>query len=159
MSLSADKVAMSKALGAAFLSHQVEQLERSVAEANWRGNRNNNSNGPGSRHTTTYTSSMNNRGGRGKHDSRPPRPKETRRSRDENALTDHGHTTDRPREKEKQADVVVADASLLIYGLSYLKKWSNPERDEVVIVPLEGVSSFVGGMLLSVGSNRVSSQL
>lgn len=43
--------------------------------------------------------------------------------------------------KEKDADVVVLDASVLINGLWQVKKWCREGRDEIVVVPLEGVSS------------------
>ena len=39
---------------------------------------------------------------------------------------------------EKDADVVVVDASVLVHALPQVKKWCRDGRKEVVIVPLEG---------------------
>lgn len=111
---------MSRALGAAFLSHQVEQLERSVTEKDQARNRSapNGNNRP-----------------RPRADSRSKRPRETRRSREDNSF-------EKPRSdrKDMDADVIVTDASILVYGLSHLKKWSRDGREKIVVVPLEGVS-------------------
>lgn len=40
---------------------------------------------------------------------------------------------------EKDADVVVVDASVLVHALSQLKKWCKDGRPEVILIPLEGV--------------------
>jgi hypothetical protein len=40
--------------------------------------------------------------------------------------------------KDKDADVVVVDASVLVHALHHVKKWCREGRDEVVIIPLEG---------------------
>lgn len=42
------------------------------------------------------------------------------------------------QKKEKDADVVVLDASVLINGLWQVKKWCRDGRDEIIIIPLEG---------------------
>ena len=42
---------------------------------------------------------------------------------------------------QKDADVVIVDASVLVHGLYHLKKWCRDGREEVVIVPLEGKSA------------------
>ena len=39
----------------------------------------------------------------------------------------------------KDADVVVVDASVLVHGIEHLKRWCRNGREEIVIVPLEGV--------------------
>lgn len=44
-------------------------------------------------------------------------------------------------EDEKDADVVVVDASVLVHALHQVKKWCRDGRAEVVIVPLEGTFS------------------
>lgn len=40
--------------------------------------------------------------------------------------------------KEKDADVIVVDASVLVNALGQLKKWCRDGQEEIVIVPLEG---------------------
>jgi len=118
-----DKLSMSRALGAAFLSHQVEQLERSVSEKDQARNR----------------QSFGGRG-RPRADSRSKRYKETRRSREENTAV----IPDKPRNdrKEVDADVLITDASILIYGLSHLKRWSRDGREKIVVVPLEALNTL-----------------
>ncbi|KAF9026603.1 hypothetical protein BDZ89DRAFT_1067431 [Hymenopellis radicata] len=100
---------MSKALGAAFLNHQVEQLEKSVGGndgGNWRG-----------------------RGGG------PPKPNAPRRTMEPKK--------EKPQEKqEKEADIIVADASVLVHGLEHIRKWCQRGRDEIVIVPLEALNTL-----------------
>ena len=46
------------------------------------------------------------------------------------------------REREKDADVVVVDASVLVHALYQVKKWCRDGREEVIIIPLEGKRSF-----------------
>lgn len=41
-------------------------------------------------------------------------------------------------QRDKDADVVVVDASVLIHALYQVKKWCRDGREEIVIVPLEG---------------------
>ena len=41
-------------------------------------------------------------------------------------------------QKEKDADVIVLDASVLVHALPQVKKWCRDGREEIVIVPLEG---------------------
>ena len=123
--LSANKLAMSKPLGAAFLNHQVEQLEKTVSAKEHRGWRDRKFNGP---------QAPNNR--------RPAPgagggPKVARRG-------DEVSGPDERRKREgtaadKDADIVVVDASVLVHGISQVKKWCREGRPEVVIVPLEGV--------------------
>ncbi|KAF9022827.1 hypothetical protein BDZ89DRAFT_1137121 [Hymenopellis radicata] len=76
---------MSKALGAAFLRYQVEQLEKSVSPS-------------------------------------PPRKPSRRAS--------------------SPADIIVVDASLLIYGLHHVERWSKPDRQETVVIPLEALTTL-----------------
>ena len=42
-------------------------------------------------------------------------------------------------DKDKDADVVVVDASVLVHALHQVKRWCRDGREEVVIVPLEGM--------------------
>lgn len=132
---------MSRALGAAFLSHQVEQLEKSVthgpASGNWR-------------------------------DRRQPQAESNRRNVTNHTLKQRAPSSNRPVKKpiaepipekeysvvkaqkprksseesrgDKDADIVVVDASVLVHALHQVKKWCRDGRDEIVIVPLEGKS-------------------
>jgi hypothetical protein len=120
----ANKAALSRALGAAFLSHQVEQLEKSVGNAsgNWRDRR----------FQIHHQAGLRDPG----YHARGPTHTSPKRS---NTLTANTGTTDQKEHKDKVADVIVVDASVLVHALNQLKLWSRPERKEVVIVPLEGV--------------------
>ena len=128
-------MAMSRALGAAFLNHQVQQLEKSVqgaASHNWRDRK----------------AADGQRG--------PPRGG-TRRGatpqmRSANAhanaeARDVGREADRTRDSrrksedsrdDKVADIIVVDASVLVHALGHLKSWCRDGRDEIIIIPLEG---------------------
>ena len=50
--------------------------------------------------------------------------------------------TERENGREKDADVVIVDASVLVHALPQVKKWCRDGREEVVIVPLEGKLPF-----------------
>ncbi|KIY71325.1 hypothetical protein CYLTODRAFT_419012 [Cylindrobasidium torrendii FP15055 ss-10] len=109
-----NKIAMSKALGAAFLNHQVEQLEKSVVtrqpqrrrEAPKTPERQNDRKSP------TVRSSLN------------PSPRQNR------VMT------------KKDADIVVVDASVLVHALEQMRKWCCNGREEIVIVPLEVLNTL-----------------
>lgn len=127
------QIAMSRALGAAFLNHQVEQLEKTVngpASGNWRD-----------RKTTTnsHTPGANRRGAQTNSATRGPAPQ---RKKGAGEVVGARKSVDEDR-KDKDADVVVVDASVLIYALYQVKKWCRDGRQEILIVPLEGVSSYV----------------
>jgi hypothetical protein len=137
----ANKLAMSKALGAAFLNHQVEQLEKSVngnRQDNWRDRR---YRGPPPERTGNNNRKALNTGGQPNAAQRVPRPKSGVADR-----VDYTNVEDREKPKrqdgqEKDADVVVVDASVLIHALPQVKKWCRDGRQEIVIVPLEGATS------------------
>jgi hypothetical protein len=132
--LTANKLAMSKALGAAFLNHQVEQLEKTVSakdNGGWRDRKFSPS------HTTTeYPRGPNYarrtpQGGAG--------PKLAKRGGERGEV--HGTEDRRRREgtvEEKDADIVVVDASVLVHAISQMKKWCRDGRQEIIIIPLEG---------------------
>ncbi|KAI0357192.1 hypothetical protein OH77DRAFT_1399864 [Trametes cingulata] len=131
-----NKLAMSRALGAAFLNHQVEQLEKSVhTGGNWRGRR----------------SPEAWRGVESKRSFSGPGAKIARRRNDdggeEKTKTEAQKTEREGRRSEdgkgqKDADIVVVDASVLVHGLYHLKKWCREGREEVVIVPLEALNTL-----------------
>lgn len=129
------KLAMSRALGAAFLNHKVEQLEKSVhTGSNWRERR---------------TPDNWRGGGETKRNFVGPRiikkrsdevSEETARQPDAQRGEKHGDRRSEDGRGHKDADVVVVDASVLIHGLYHLKKWCREGREEIIIVPLEGAS-------------------
>lgn len=127
---------MSRALGAAFLNHQVEQLEKTIsnngpASGNWRDRRqvHEHTYSPGSPGATATK--------------RGPNPVAQRKKGGETPVdrTTNVSLTARKRsgeEERKDADVVVVDASVLVNALYQVKKWCRDGREEIVIVPLEG---------------------
>ena len=141
--LAPGKLAMSKALGAAFLSHQVEQLEKSVSGSgpgNWRERRT--QGGEGRRTPSGGPRVVKKRSDEGQKEwARLPEGQRADRLEREDVgrgYRDRDREKEREREKEKDADVVVVDASVLVHGLYHLKRWCRDGREEVVIVPLEG---------------------
>ncbi|KAH8977605.1 hypothetical protein EDB86DRAFT_2837598 [Lactarius hatsudake] len=154
MSCQANKLAMSRALGAAFLTHQVEQLEKSVSAPP----RNNNNYNPS--HNTNWRERQRSH----------PQPTDSRRGQlpvggikfttITNPATNQPYQRDQkerpmtvgagPRKrgaedphprrggaKDKDADVIVVDASVLVNALGQLKKWCRDGQEEIIIVPLE----------------------
>ncbi len=133
--VASNKLAMSRALGAAFLNHQVEQLEKSVhTGGNWRGRRS----------PETWR-------GETKRTVSGPGPKIMRRRNDDGedrarAESETAVREDRRSEErkvQKDADVVVVDATVLVHGLYHIKKWCREGREEVVIIPLEGECCYL----------------
>ena len=125
---------MSRALGAAFLSHQVEQLEKSVnnrtpGTTNWRDRREKHHSSPGALGSRRVSGS-------------PPKQRI-----DDRQLRDSSDKEQKRGQETKDADVIVLDASVLIHALGQLKKWSRDGREEVIIVPLEGVRQVSSSFL------------
>lgn len=117
---------MSRALGAAFLSHQIEQLEKSVNRPS-RGSR-----PGGGRGNSKRGSFLSSRQG--------PQSIPGKNSKEK-----HGDDSGEPKPSgasndviHKDADIVIVDASILVYALEQLKVWCKKNREEVVIIPLEG---------------------
>ena len=156
---------MSRALGAAFLNHQVQQLEKSVENGlnlHTRGYNNAyGSNGPAQGQRRFDGPGKGRRGGltagdrglgggaagmggkRGRHPGGGKNGYYTRGQGGENGRdVDRGSDGDEKDAKnaaspaEKDADVVVVDASLLVHAIGELKRWCKPRREE--IVPLDG---------------------
>ncbi|KAH9850447.1 hypothetical protein C2E23DRAFT_930021 [Lenzites betulinus] len=136
------KLAMSRALGAAFLNHQVEQLEKSVhtgtrsGNANWRGRRSPEAWRSGGDHIKRTTPG-------------PGVKIMKKRSEEDGADRERTRTAERPERRseerkggQKDADIVVVDASVLVHGIYHLKKWSRDGREEVIIVPLEALNTL-----------------
>jgi len=143
----ANKIAMSRALGAAFLSHQVEQLEKTVsngpASGNWRSRR---------QSQAEYHHSIGGRAANGNdHINRPSTisgSKHGRRKSIETSELELGSEHKQGRRSfdshriEKDADVVVVDASVLVHALYQVKKWCRAGRQEKIIVPLEALNTL-----------------
>ncbi|KAJ7510876.1 hypothetical protein B0H11DRAFT_1956410 [Mycena galericulata] len=138
----ADKKAMSRALGAAFLSHQVEQLEKSAASGNWR------SRTPNSAHAQSSPKRGGNNANYVAKSAQGPRKKTPgvlTVPRDREIVTpaaNVGRLSTEDRDKEKDADTIVVDASVLVHALHQVKKWCRDGRTEVVIVPLEALNTL-----------------
>jgi hypothetical protein len=122
---------MSRALGAAFLSHQVEQLEktvgresRSTASNNWRERSGQMVGGRGGKRGGVAHA----QGGR----------KKERKDGREAAKTREQSEPSGSTELEKDADTIVVDASVLVHALGQVKKWCKDGRQEVILIPLEG---------------------
>lgn len=142
---------MSRALGAAFLNHQVEQLEKSVGNAhgpssgNWRDR--NSKHGSGNYTNASYSppKRIPNKAPNSNGSSNKKREGEFQllsRERDSPRAVDQGSRRRSSEQPEKDADIVVVDASVLVHALHYLKKWCKNGREEVVIIPLEGKSKI-----------------
>lgn len=160
---------MSRALGAAFLSHQVEQLEKSVSAGpgsrNWRDRDRKPSHNPNHPHQgqqpqrqqrngELWNPDGNGRGtfgrkrggGAGRRigggDGEIPEggrgPSIWRREEGDLADKFGEVQAKKMQRKEKDADVVVLDASVLVHGLWQMKKWCRDGREEIIVVPLEG---------------------
>lgn len=130
--IASNKMAMSRALGAAFLNHQVQQLEKTVHDVgpggtNWRDRRTpNHDRQDGRRH-------------------RGPPAKSPRKREGESTEVD-GEDKERTKREngklEKDADVIVVDASVLVHAIHQVKKWCRDGREEIVIVPLEALNTL-----------------
>lgn len=142
---------MSKALGAAFLNHRVEQLEQTVKTAPAPGGADRRER---DRRPSPVDSGARGRGGArrggnaasagGGHLIRPrsgagrPRSGEVdgRPSKEQERGSDG---EERARGVEtKDADIVIVDASVLVHALGQLKVWCRHKREEIIVIPLEG---------------------
>ncbi|KZT66320.1 hypothetical protein DAEQUDRAFT_752191 [Daedalea quercina L-15889] len=132
--IASNKMAMSRALGAAFLSHQVQQLEKTVSDvgsggASWRDRRTPN-------HVDRHIPIVGKRPRGG-----PAKPvrkwdgESTETEGEEKGRRGHGKA-------EKDADIVVVDASVLVHAIHQVKKWCREGREEIVIVPLEALNTL-----------------
>ena len=143
-----NKLAMSRALGAAFLSHQVEQLEKSVA-APRNHNGNNSGNGRDRQRTHNQPSNDSNRGQLpiggiriNTTATHPHQHQHHHQQRERASAARKRGAEDSKNTSAKEADVIVVDASVLVNALSHVKKWCRDGREEIIIVPLEGMVFF-----------------
>lgn len=127
--VASNKMAMSRALGAAFLNHQVQQLEKTVHDV-----------GPGNNNWRDRRQVQHD--GR-RHRGPPPKPV---RKREGESMEARGEDKERSKQEsgktEKDADVVVVDASVLVHAIHQVKKWCRDGREEIVIVPLEALNTL-----------------
>ncbi|OSD02304.1 hypothetical protein PYCCODRAFT_427028 [Trametes coccinea BRFM310] len=131
-----NKLAMSRALGAAFLNHKVEQLEKTVhTNGNWRGRRSPETWRGGAEAKRNFSGSNAN-------------PKILKRRNEDGEgmkgqkADGEGRRSEDSAKGHKDADIVVVDASVLVNGIYHLKKWCREGREEVVIVPLEALNTL-----------------
>lgn len=151
----ANKAALSRALGAAFLSHQVEQLEKSVAQGatsgDWRDRRQKPESSP-PRNGQRGIINMNHRlaSPQPKPQAKPAGKKQTGELANGNALHDDNRSR---RPSDPVIDVVVVDVSVLVHAIHQLKLWCRSDRKEKIIVPLEALNTLD---LLKKGTNSLA---
>lgn len=148
---------MSRTLGAAFLNHQVEQLEKSVSthspsSSNWRDRR------------IISTTRDGNPPQLHKRTPMAPGIKIVHRKKGGGATTPVVQVKSMAKEISSKhaaaenlsgkpigqlgdvgdvdADIIVVDASVLVHALYQLKKWSRDGRNEIIIVPLEALNTL-----------------
>lgn len=153
MNANANKIAMSRALGAAFLHHQVEQLEKTVSSSgptsgNWRDRKaptlTNGSSASGRRGLISPAGKAAQRKKTGDiYPSAATKEWTTAKDKEfDRSMTASPTSRRRSAEQErkaKEADIIVVDGSVLIHALYQVKRWCRDGREEVIIVPLEGV--------------------
>jgi hypothetical protein len=142
---------MSRALGAAFLSHQVEQLEKSVSAAPRpspsRNHSNNNNNWRDRQRSHPQQSADSKRGqlpigGIRITTTTHTHQQHQQQQRERPGATKNRGAEDAKKTSAKEADVIVVDASVLVNALGQIKKWCRDGQEEIIIVPLEGTVSF-----------------
>jgi len=135
---------MSRALGAAFLSHQVEQLEKSVthgpASGNWRDRRQPSAELGHANRRGVINHAPKQRPPSGNRPPKKPVAESVHETEHSTARSQKPRRSNEELRGDKDADVVVVDASVLVHALHQVKKWCRDGRDEIVIVPLEGES-------------------
>ncbi|TDL23371.1 hypothetical protein BD410DRAFT_787181 [Rickenella mellea] len=136
----ANKDAMSRALGAAFLSHQVEQLEKTVMTTPNRTDRLPISGADGGGRGRGGGRARGN-GGRGRNSRARGRNDD---HRDENTAdaSEKNPDQDDKDPSAKDAELVVIDASVLVNAIGQVQKWCRNKREEVLVVPLEALNTL-----------------
>src|SRR5712672_4336273 len=142
---------MSRALGAAFLSHQVEQLEKSVSVSPRsppsRNDKGNNNNWRDRQRSHPQSSADSKRGqlpiGGIRITTTHPHQQHQHDQKERPAAGRRRGAHDAKKANIKEADVIVVDASVLVNALGQIKKWCRDGQEEVIIVPLEGKITFL----------------
>ena len=147
------QLAMSKALGVAFLNHKVEQLEKSVgtntASPNWRDKDRERRGGAGGGRGRGRGGGDASNGSAANRSPQPQRRQAAWKKGGPGGLMDQepGMGFNRRRSSEEKVetdgDVIVVDSSVLVHALYQVKKWCKEGREEVLIVPLEGICSIL----------------
>jgi hypothetical protein len=141
---SVNKLAMSRALGAAFLSHQVEQLEKSVtrgpASGNWRDRRHPQADSGNTNRRGVINHAPKQRPSSGNRSAKKSVAEAAPEREQSEVKVQKPRKSSEETRSDKDADIVVVDASVLVHALHQVKKWCRDGRDEIVIVPLEGQS-------------------
>ena len=136
---SANKDALSRALGAVYLSHKVQQLEKTVNGSRREYGRDRD-------RGTSPTKELNRSSVNGRGPTRRGGPGNNAKARTQRGSGDMHIESEKSDADEKHkiekhvkdADVVVVDASVLVHALGQLKAWCRKDRKEIVLVPLEG---------------------
>lgn len=142
---------MSRALGAAYLGHQVAKLESRINSADpfpssRGGSPRGGGRGRGARGgSRAWTPERNGQRPRKRSFTLHPIAAEPGSEPQKASIPNSGPLAPVPvvpKEKPIMANVIVLDASVLVYALGQVKRWCKEERKETLIVPLEGVSSL-----------------
>ncbi|KIO24359.1 hypothetical protein M407DRAFT_102435 [Tulasnella calospora MUT 4182] len=141
-----NKEKMSRALGTAYLSHQVSQLEKDIIKGSNNGHQGRGSARGGGRGGRGGARGGSRGGGRNGH----PRPQlGTLAQADDNqdsnrpgATQWRSNTAVKDVTQAKAADRIVVDASVLIHALGTVRTWCRDSSKEVVIIPLEALNTL-----------------
>lgn len=133
---------MSRALGTAFLSHQVSQLEKDIIKGSNNGPQGRGNARGGGRGGRGGARGGSRGGGRNGH----PRPQlgapgqadDNQDSNRPGATQWRSNKAIKEVTQAKVADRIVVDASVLIHALPTVRTWCRDSSKEVVIIPLEG---------------------
>lgn len=126
---------MSLALGAAFLNHQVEQLQKSVSTRPQ----------PGQGLKMNYARAVDPRESQGRPILAPALKSVRNEAKPQSVPRESSTERNEKSVPTKDADIVVVDSSVLVRGIAQLKAWCRDGREEVIIVPLEGTFMFGHG--------------
>lgn len=137
---------MSRALGAAYLGHQVAKLESRInntdpsayspANSPRGGGRGRGPRGGG----RVWTPERSGQRSRRRSFTLHPVAAEAGSEPPQASTPSSGQAAPVPKEKPIMANVIVLDASVLVHALGQVKRWCKEERKETLIVPLEGAS-------------------
>lgn len=144
-----NKLAMSRALGAAFLTHQVEQLEKSVSHqghTRMAGRKDLPHDREGDvdreRDRRQPVGVTVHKRGLATHPPKQRAPSGTKQIPRRDYPERPGYKTHEYQRELKDADLIVLDTSVLVHALHKVKKWCKDGREEIVIVPLEALNTL-----------------
>lgn len=142
---------MSRALGAAFLGHQVAQLENRINKTPpspspsprggaIRGGRGGGRGGGGRIWNPDRNGGQGVQRARKRSFSLHPEEAQLSAEGEVTALASPLPIVSVAKDRPIMANVIILDASVLVYALGQVKRWCKEERKETLIVPLEGES-------------------